>query len=76
MLATSGKPFDSADHLFEVKWDGTRGLAFIDDGSYRLVNRRRIDFTDRYPEFAFLAGLPPGSGWAYPKDSCVLPAGV
>lgn len=61
MLATPGKPFDSDDFLFEVKWDGTRGLAFIEDGTYRLVNRRRIDFTERYPEFGFLADLPPGT---------------
>lgn len=61
MLATPGRPFDSAEHLFEVKWDGTRGLAFIESGAYRLVNRRRIDFTDRYPEFGFLATLPPGT---------------
>lgn len=61
MLATPGKPFDSDEHLFEVKWDGTRGLAFIEDGSCRLVNRRRIDFTDRYPEFGFLSRLPSGT---------------
>lgn len=61
MLATPGKPFDSAEHLFEIKWDGTRGLAFIEDGACRLVNRRRIDFTDRYPEFACLSRLPPGT---------------
>lgn len=61
MLATPGKPFDSSDHLFEIKWDGTRGLAFIEGGAYRLVNRRRIDFTNRYPEFSFLNGLPPGT---------------
>ena len=61
MLAKPGQPFDSAAHLFEVKWDGTRTLAFVEAGSYRLVNRRRIDMTDRYPEFQFLAALPPGT---------------
>lgn len=61
MLATPGTPFDSAEYLFEVKWDGTRGLTFVEDGTYRMVNRRRIDFTDRYPEFGFLAELPPGT---------------
>ena len=30
MLAKPGKPFDSDEFLFEVKWDGTRGLAFDD----------------------------------------------
>jgi len=61
MLARSGTPFDSEEHLFEIKWDGTRTLAFIESGQYRLVNRRRIDMTDRYPEFAFLADLPSGT---------------
>lgn len=61
MLAKPGVPFDSEDYLFEIKWDGTRTLAFIDRGRYRLLNRRRIDMTDRYPEFGILAQLPPGT---------------
>lgn len=61
MLAQSGQPFDSDEYLFEVKWDGTRALAFVEDGGYRLVNRRQIDMTERYPEFEFLADLPPGT---------------
>ena len=27
MLAKPGAPFDSSEHLFEIKWDGTRVLA-------------------------------------------------
>jgi DNA ligase D-like protein (predicted ligase) len=61
MLAKPGEPFDSADYLFEIKWDGTRTLAFVELGGYRLVNRRRIDMTDRYPEFTFLADAPAGT---------------
>jgi hypothetical protein len=64
MLAQFGQPFDSPDYLFEVKWDGVRCLAFIDHAlpcRYRLVNRRRVDMTDRYPEFAFLGTLPDGT---------------
>jgi ATP-dependent DNA ligase len=64
MLARPGEPFDSDEHLFEIKWDGTRALAFMDGGaekSYRLLNRRRVDLTDRYPELACLRGLPPGT---------------
>src|SRR5262249_6764880 len=33
MLAKPGEPFDDPDYLFEVKWDGTRCLAFIDQDS-------------------------------------------
>ena len=46
MLATPGEAFDSDDYLFEIKWDGTRALAFADGvGEYRLANRRRVDLT-------------------------------
>lgn len=62
MLAMSGEAFDSDDHLFEIKWDGTRALAFIDrPGGYRLLNRRRVDMTARYPELQVLGTLPPGT---------------
>jgi bifunctional non-homologous end joining protein LigD len=61
MLATPAEPFDSDDYLFEIKWDGIRTLAFIEDGAYRLINRRRLLMTERYPEFAFLKDLPSGT---------------
>lgn len=61
MLSKPGKAFDSDDYLFEIKWDGTRILAFIDESGYRLVNRRRTEITDRYPEFSFMGQLPAGT---------------
>jgi DNA ligase D-like protein (predicted ligase) len=60
MVAQLGSPIDSAEHLFEIKWDGTRTLAFLDHDAYRLVNRHRVDMTESYPEFAFLSQLPSG----------------
>jgi len=60
MLAKRGTPFDSPEHLFEIKWDGTRALAFTDTHGYRLVNRHRADVTERYPELGFLNNLPAG----------------
>ena len=43
MLAVEAKePFDSDDHLFEIKWDGIRCLAFIEAGRVRLQSRERI----------------------------------
>jgi len=60
-LARLAQPFDSDDWLFEPKRDGTRVLAFIDQGSVRLVNRNRVDVTERYPETVeALAKLKPG----------------
>jgi DNA ligase D-like protein (predicted ligase) len=61
MLAQPGEPFDSDEYFFEIKWDGTRALCFVEKGSYRLVNRRRVDTTDRFPEFGRLAALPAGT---------------
>ena len=61
MLAKSGAAFDSPEHLFEIKWNGTRVLTFVDQNGYRLVNRNRAKVTDRYPELGFLATLPAGT---------------
>jgi bifunctional non-homologous end joining protein LigD len=44
------KPFDDPNWLFEIKWDGYRAIAFINDGSARLVSRNQNDLTPRYPE--------------------------
>lgn len=55
MLATLGEgPFDSADHLFEVKWDGVRTLAFCEAGVTRLFSRTGREVTHQYPEFSEL----------------------
>jgi len=29
MLAVAAEPFDSPDYLFEIGWDGIRGLALV-----------------------------------------------
>ncbi|MGA8619084.1 MAG: non-homologous end-joining DNA ligase [Candidatus Sulfotelmatobacter sp.] len=51
MLATSiDEPFDGPDWLFEIKWDGYRAIAFIENGKVRLVSRNQNDLTPRYPE--------------------------
>jgi ATP-dependent DNA ligase len=61
MLAVAAEPFDSAEYLFEVKWDGVRALAAIEPCGWRLWGRRKADYTDRYPELAFLQHLPVGT---------------
>jgi bifunctional non-homologous end joining protein LigD len=51
MLATPiDKPFDGDDWLFEIKWDGYRAVAFIENGKARLVSRNQNELTARYPE--------------------------
>src|SRR6476659_6125947 len=59
MLAVEDlEPFDSLDHLFEIKWDGIRCLAFIERGRVRLQSRELIDITSQFPELGCLAQLP------------------
>jgi bifunctional non-homologous end joining protein LigD len=56
MLATlSGHPFSDPNWLFEIKWDGVRALAWIEDGTLTLRARSGADITAQYPE---LSGLP------------------
>ncbi len=51
------EPFDSERHVFEVKWDGVRIIAFCAGGRLRLQNRRLHDRTVQYPELAELLNL-------------------
>jgi DNA ligase D-like protein (predicted ligase) len=60
MLARIGRPFDSPAHLFEIKWDGVRAIAYVEGGEHRMHGRRRRDLAGRYPELAFLGALPSG----------------
>jgi bifunctional non-homologous end joining protein LigD len=62
MLATLVEaPFDSEEHLFEVKWDGIRALTFVEDGSFRALTRNRQDLALAFPELELLRGLPSGT---------------
>ncbi len=55
MLATLGEhPFSDPNWLFEIKWDGVRALARIENGVLNLRARSGSDITKHYPELAFL----------------------
>ena len=41
---------DSADYLYEVKWDGLRALISLDEGEIRIRGRNGTDFTKQFPE--------------------------
>ena len=57
MLATlSDRPFSDPDWLFEIKWDGVRALAFIENGGVKLRARSGSDITSQYPELHALPG--------------------
>lgn len=49
MLATLiNAPFDNPDWSYEVKWDGYRALAYINDGSVALSSRNNKSFAEKY----------------------------
>ena len=57
MLATIGKPpaRGLAEWAVEMKWDGVRAIAFIENGRLRLGSRTGKDITATYPELAGMA---------------------
>jgi len=61
MLATTGVlPTDEDGWAFEIKWDGVRALAYVEDRSVRLESRNLNDITLRYPEVTGIEGTLPG----------------
>ena len=62
MLAQKAEaPFDSARHLFEIKWDGIRCLAFIRATGVQLQSRHQVEITCQFPELGCLDRLPSGT---------------
>lgn len=57
MLATLvDEPFDDADWLFEIKWDGYRAICTVrEDGTIELVSRNGLDLLEKFPEMSELA---------------------
>jgi bifunctional non-homologous end joining protein LigD len=43
-LTQVAKPFDDPDYIFELKHDGFRALAYIEEGGCRLVSRNNNHF--------------------------------
>ena len=52
MLLYETEPFDSDEHIFELKLDGIRCIAYIEPKSVVLQNKRHKDVTDLYPELS------------------------
>ncbi len=47
------EPFDSDDWLFEIKWDGYRGICTVDaKGKLTLVSRNGLDLLKQFPDLA------------------------
>lgn len=56
MLATLvDKPFDAAGWSYEIKWDGYRALAYLNQGKVELLSRNNHSFRDQfYPVYEAL----------------------
>ena len=53
MLATLADRLPAAgEWLYEVKWDGFRAIARLEDGACRLSSRNGLDLTGRFPAVA------------------------
>ena len=61
MFAVTGAPprYHREEWAVEMKWDGVRALAFMENGRLRLMSRTGKEITATYPE---LAGLPHAVG--------------
>ncbi|GGM75918.1 ATP-dependent DNA ligase [Thermopolyspora flexuosa] len=56
MLAQLGAaPARDEGWAYEMKWDGVRALAYVEDGRVRLYSRNAKEITAAYPELAGLA---------------------
>src|SRR6202140_4900753 len=50
LASLSEKPFSNPDWLFEVKWDGVRGIAYVTNGEVSVRSRPGRDISLEYPE--------------------------
>jgi bifunctional non-homologous end joining protein LigD len=57
-LSRRPEPFDHKDWIYEIKFDGFRALAYIEDGKCRLVSRRRHEYKSFRQLQAAIATLP------------------
>src|SRR4051812_50032324 len=52
-------PADQDAYGWELKWDGVRAVAYVQQGGLRLTSRNDKDITRSYPELAGLARMLP-----------------
>lgn len=67
-----GQIFDDPDFIYQVKWDGVRMLAYLENGRVRLINRRQHDRTRQYPELQLLTDHVKGKGWVLDGELVVM----
>lgn len=50
LIAEMQDPFDSPEYIYELKLDGERCLAYLDENGTVLQNKRKLILNSRYPE--------------------------
>jgi len=50
LIAENQSPFDSTDYIYELKLDGIRCIAYLDNSGTELRNKRNKHLNDIYPE--------------------------
>ena len=58
-------PRDDSGYSFEIKWDGVRGLTYIEDGQLHMESRNLKDFSRGTPR----CGRSPNSSAGTPRSS-------
>lgn len=64
MLLDQVEPFDDENYIYELKLDGIRCLAYLDENTTILRNKRNKDVTSIYPEL--------GNIHKCAKEKCIL----
>ncbi len=73
MLATLvDEPFDDPVWFYELKFDGYRAVAFVEDGEVRLVSRNQNDLTGGYPELSVIPKAIRGGQVILDGEICAL----
>ena len=60
-LARRPEPFDHPDWIYEIKFDGFRALAYVENGKCRLVSRRNHEYKSFHELCAAIAAHLSGS---------------
>lgn len=50
LIAEEQKPFNDINYIYELKLDGIRCIAYLDESGTELHNKRNLKITNRYPE--------------------------
>ena len=63
---------DNPDFTYQVKWDGVRMIAYINNHNVKLINKRLNNRTKQYPELNILSRLIEGSNAIIDGDIMAL----